>query len=118
MIIAAMGVTYPAAGVIATSPATAPLTNPSELGFPWIQLTMSQAIAPAAAAVFVVTNAWAASPCAPRALPALNPNQPNQRRAAPRIVSGILFGSMEYLPKPTRFPMTKASARAANPELM
>src|SRR5512136_465546 len=68
--------------------------------------------------MLVVTNAWAASPFAPSALPALKPNQPNQRSAAPRIVMGILFGSIAYLPKPTRFPITSATARAANPELM
>src|SRR5665647_1806022 len=113
-----MGVTYPAPGVIATSPAIAPLTNPRELGFPYIQLIRSHAIAPAAAAVFVVTNAWAARPFAPIALPALKPNQPNQSSAAPRMVNGMLWGSIAYLPNPTRFPITSASARAANPELI
>src|SRR5512136_1515628 len=118
MISAPIGVTYPQPGVIAASPAIAPLTNPRELGLPLIQLMRSHASPPAAAAMFVVTNAWAARPFAPRALPALNPNQPNQRSAAPRIVRGVLFGSMAYFPKPTRLPMTRARASAANPELI
>src|SRR5665647_1037498 len=119
MIIDAIGVTYPAAGVIATRPTTPPLTNPSELGLPpCTQLTSIHASAPAAAAVFVVTNALAASPFAANALPELNPNQPNQRSAAPSIDQGIFAGSIPYLPNPTRLPITRASARAANPELI
>jgi len=30
----------------------------------------------------------------------------------------MLCGSMEYVPKPARFPMTRATASAANPELI
>ncbi len=40
------------------------------------------------AAVFVVTRAMAATPFAPSAEPALNPNQPNQSRPAPSTVIG------------------------------
>ena len=99
MMIAAIGVTYPAAGVIATRPATAPETNPSELGLPpWAHETSIHAIAAAAAAVLVVTNATAARPFASTALPALNPNQPNQSRAAPRMDHGMLAGSIAFLP--------------------
>ena len=37
-----------------------------------------------------VINACAARPSAFNALPALNPNHPNQRREAPRTTDGIL----------------------------
>src|SRR5262249_20370736 len=45
-----------------------------------------------AAAVWVVTKALAASPLAPRALPALKPNQPNHSSDPPRSVMGTLCG--------------------------
>src|SRR5438093_2035957 len=81
------GETKPEAGVIATNPATAPAAAPSTLGCPCrSQLTVIQVSAPIAAAMLVTTNAFAARPLAPSALPALNPNQPNQRRPAPSTV--------------------------------
>ena len=43
------------------------------------------------------TNAFVAKAPAPRALPALNPNHPNQSRAAPRIVKGMLCIAMGLL---------------------
>jgi hypothetical protein len=79
--------TNPAAGVIATRPETAPAASPSTLGCPWrSQEAVIQARPPIAAAVLVTTRALAARPFAPRALPPLNPNQPNQRRPAPSTV--------------------------------
>src|SRR5215212_4756141 len=61
--------------------------NPSRLGCPWrSQEAVIQASPPIAAAVLVTTSAFTASPFAPRALPPLNPNQPNQRRPAPSTV--------------------------------
>src|SRR5512146_348273 len=110
--------TKPDAGVIATSPATAPLAKPSEAGRPLSQLMAIQASAPAAAAVLVTTNALAARPFAPMALPALNPNQPNQSSEAPSRASGMLLGSMVSLPKPMRLRITSAMASAENPALM
>ena len=115
MTIAAIGVTYPAAGVIATRPATAPETNPSELGFPCTQETSIHAIAAAAAAVLVVTNASAARPFASTALPELNPNQPNQSRAAPRMDHGMLAGSMCVLAKTDTFPDHKRKCKCRKP---
>ncbi len=54
---------------------------------------MSAQVSPAAAvAMWVVTKAFAASSFAPRALPALKPNQPNQRGAPPSTVNGRLWG--------------------------
>src|SRR5208283_1134002 len=111
--------TYPAAGVMATSPATAPETKPSELGLPpCAQETSSHAMAATAVAVLVVTKAFTARPFAATALPALNPNQPNHSSTAPRIDHGMFPGSIAYLPYPTRLPITRASASAAKPELM
>src|ERR1700675_4359304 len=95
--IAAMGVTKPAAGVIPTSPATAPEAAPRTVGLPReLHSVNIQASAAAAVAVFVVRNAWAARPLAASALPALTPNQPNQSRLAPITVSGRLCGGMGW----------------------
>src|SRR5581483_982575 len=82
--IADMGPTNPAAGVIATSPATAPEIAPKALGLPF--RSHSAAIHPivaAAAAKWVATKALVARLPAARALPALKPNQPTQSRHAP-----------------------------------
>ena len=81
---AAQGATYPAAGVIATSPATSPEATPSAVGFPRCRhSTTSHPMAPPAAPRCVVMKARAASCPLASALPALKPNQPNQRRPAP-----------------------------------
>src|SRR4030042_2296569 len=78
--------TYPAAGVIATNPTTAPIETPTAEGLPLtIQSMIIQLTAAAAAAKFVVTSADTAKSFAASALPALNPNQPNHSRAAPKI---------------------------------
>src|SRR5574341_678905 len=96
---AAMGVTKPAAGVTATSPATAPEAAPSTVGLPRELHSVSiQPRAAAAVAVLVVVKAWAARPLAPSALPALKPNQPNQSRLAPITVIGRLWGGMACWP--------------------
>src|ERR1700675_3744836 len=95
----AMGVTKPAAGVTATSPATAPEAAPSTVGLPREPHSVNiPARAAAAVAVLVVVKAWAASPLAASALPALNPNQPNQSRLAPITVMGRLCGGIGWWP--------------------
>src|SRR5687768_4198082 len=92
--IAPMGQTYPAAGVIATRPATAPDATPRVVALrSFIDSTRAQPTAPAAAPRFVARNAEAANPLAPRALPALNPNHPNHRMPVPRIVNVRLCGT-------------------------
>src|SRR5262249_45138803 len=92
---AAMGETKPEAGVIATSPDSAPAAAPSALGRSYrIQLAVSQVRAAIAAEVLVLTKAQTANEPEPIALPALNPNQPNQSSAAPSIVRVALCGSM------------------------
>src|SRR4030067_819575 len=72
----------------------------------------------AAAAICVTTKALVASPPDDRALPALNPNHPNQSRAAPMTTSVMLCGGMGSLLYPILFPITRAAARAEIPELM
>src|SRR5579859_7136287 len=81
---AGIGPTKPAAGVIATSPATAPEIAPRALARPFlIHSATLQLIAAAAVAKCVATNALVASELAASALPALNPNHPTQSRHAP-----------------------------------
>src|SRR5437899_3409837 len=114
-----IGPTNPEAGVMATSPATAPEAAPSTVGLP--RAVHSVNIPPraaAAVAVLVTTKALVASAPALIALPALKPNQPNQRRAAPATVSGRLCGGMGSRPYPRRRPTTSAAASAETPELM
>src|SRR5262249_56983873 len=95
------GLTKPDPGVIATSPATAPLAAPSIVGFPeWFHSANNHASAAVAAAVLVVTNAFAARPLALRALPALNPNHPTQNKAAPVTAKHRLCGAIYSLGNP------------------
>src|SRR2546426_9501143 len=89
----AIGFTNPDAGVIATSPATAPEAAPSTVGLP--RMAHSVSIHPSAAAAvagLVTTNALVASLPGGTALPALEPNQPNQRRAGPETRRGRVWG--------------------------
>ena len=55
-----------------------------------LQDSSIQVVAAAAAEVLVVTKAFAATPLAASADPALKPNHPNHRRAAPITVVGML----------------------------
>ena len=86
-----IGLTQPAHGVIATSPATAPDAAPSPVDFPY--LIFSTSIQPSiavAVAVLVLTQAKPATLSAASSEPALNPNQPNHSRPAPSITNGML----------------------------
>src|SRR5256885_12600884 len=106
--------TYPDAGVIATSPATAPAAAPRTLGAPLCSHeTVIQVSAAIAAAVLVTTKAFAPRPPAVVALPALKPNQPNHRSDPPRTVMVASLGSMASRPKPTRRPRTSAANQPA-----
>src|SRR5262245_1828227 len=85
--------TYTAAGVMATSPTTAPTQPPSADGLcPRIPSKKIQASPAAADAVLVVANAMAACPEADNAEPALKPNQPNQSIPVPRMTKGMFAG--------------------------
>src|SRR5512139_2047698 len=89
-----IGPTNPDAGVMATNPATAPDAAPRTVGLP--RYPHSNSIherAAAAVEIWVTTNADVAREPEATALPPLNPNQPNQRRAAPRSVMVRLWGS-------------------------
>src|SRR5262245_30185763 len=111
--------TLPAAGVIATRPATAPDAAPTMLGLPLnshspnVHESTAQAVARK-----VFMNASPAEPFASSAEPALKPNQPTQRSAAPTIVMVTLCGVIASLPRPIRFPTRYAPTRPATPELM
>ena len=88
MKIAAGTSTNPAAGVMATRPATAPVMAPKTVGFPILYVSIKIHVIIATAAATLDTRiADAASPFAARADPPLNPIHPNQRNPAP---------SMEY----------------------
>src|SRR3954451_25140045 len=92
---APIGPLAPAAGVTATSPATAPEAPPSIDGLP--EMTRSAAIqvnSPAAGATSVLTIATAASPFASSADPALKPNQPTHNSPPPTIVRASECGGM------------------------
>src|SRR5215813_2221072 len=117
MINAAIGVTNPAAGVIATNPATAPEIAPNTVGLPRrIHSTASQLSAAAAEAKCVATNALVAKPFAANALPALKPNQPTQSKHAPIKLKVKLCGFIACCGKPMRFPMYNAQMSAEMPE--
>src|SRR5215469_2112618 len=113
------GLTNPDAGVMATSPATAPEIAPSMLGFP--DFSHSASIQPSVAAAApkcVATNALVASGEAASALPALNPNQPTHSRHAPITLITTLCGLMGVVGKPTRFPRYNAQTSADTPDVM
>src|SRR5439155_24668729 len=90
---ALIGLTKPAAGVIATSPTTMAVAQPTAVGF-FVRTASSsvQTTSVPAGASSVVLNARAAMPLAARALPALKPNQPNHSSPAPSNVNGTLCG--------------------------
>jgi len=62
--------------------------------------------------VLVFKKARVASGLALSALPALNPNQPVQRRPAPIMQRGRLCGGIGSLPRPRRLPSISASTSA------
>src|SRR2546426_4161488 len=95
---AAMGLTKPEAGVMATRPATEPEMAPSTLGFPLrSHSATAQPRAAAAAPKCVATKALVARLPAVSALPALNPNHPTQSRQAPMKLSTTLWGGIGSL---------------------
>src|SRR5215468_7109736 len=74
--------------------------------------------AAAAAAICVTTKALTASPFAPRAEPALKPNQPTHNNEAPITVNGKLCGAVGSTPYPSRLPIIRIATRAEIPDLM
>src|SRR3954469_12678722 len=113
------GFTDPQAGVIATSPATAPEAAPSVVALESrSRSTTSQPATAAAPATWVLKNATAAEPLAASADPALKPNQPNQSSPAPSTTRGMLCGRIGSERNPSRGPSTSASASPDEPELI
>src|ERR1700761_228822 len=95
MTMADMGCTNPAAGVMATRPATAPEMPPRALGLPLrIHSASIQPMAAVAAARCVLAKALVASGPEESALPALNPNHPTQSRQAPIKLSTTECGAI------------------------
>jgi hypothetical protein len=112
------GDTKPQAGVMATSPDTAPDAAPSVVAWPSRSLSMMiQPSSAQAVAVLVFMNAMPASWPADSAEPALNPNQPNHSRPAPSSTNGTLCGRKLPPGQPRRRPRTSATATAAAPAL-
>src|ERR1700723_4069924 len=96
MAMADMGETKPAAGVMATSPATAPEIAPRALGFPRFHHSATlQPMVAAAAPKWVATKALVAKDPAERPLPALNPNHPTHSKQAPMKLKTTLCGGID-----------------------
>ena len=85
--------------------ATAAVAAPRTVGLArWIHSMTIHPITAAEVAVLVLRKASPAVPSAASALPALNPNHPTQRRAAPITVRGRLWGGIGTLRCPLRGP--------------
>src|SRR3954454_8108178 len=109
------GPTKPEAGVIATSPATAPVQMPTTVGLPrFIHSTIIQVKPANAVAMWVTSIAIPACNPAVTADPALNPNQPTHSIEAPMNVRTILWGGTASL----RLPSMMAHTKPATPELI
>src|SRR5574344_770952 len=95
IIIAPSTPTEPAAGVMATKPATAPVHTPTVVG---LRLTLQSMHIHVTAATHVARcvtrNAFESSPSAVSPLPALNPNHPSHKKAAPINTNVTLWGDM------------------------
>src|SRR3989344_7337499 len=104
---------------MATNPHTAPIAAARADGLPFCaHESAAHVSAAAAAAVFVTTNALAARAPAASAEPALNPNHPNHRSAAPSITNGTLLAETEGPSGSMRLPTTIAEASAEKPAAM
>src|SRR5262249_8057704 len=102
MIGAVVGETYPAAGVIVASPATAPVRRPTKVGrLSSNHPTTSQVTAANEAATSVLRNASAVTESTGNSLPPLKPYQPNQSKPVPRATSGTLCGPSTTWRRPT-----------------
>src|SRR6187549_2865379 len=92
--IAFIGLTNPAAGVIATRPTTIAVAAPTAVGRPdRMTSRIVQTTRVPAGASIVVTNARPAIGLAASALPELKPNHPNHSRPAPSRTNGTLCGT-------------------------
>src|SRR5215475_303047 len=111
------GVTNPQAGVMTTSPATAPEQKPRTLGLPFnIHSAIGHTNEATAVAMVVVVKALAATTSAATALPALKPYQPTHNMPVPMEQSTMLCGGIGSLGNPNRLPRIKQRMRADQPE--
>src|SRR5947209_12685571 len=95
MATAPFAVTKPQAGVMTTSPATAPEQKPRTLGLPRnIHSAIGQTKDATAVARVVVVKALAAMTSAATALPALKPYQPTHNIPVPIMHSTMLCGGI------------------------
>src|SRR5215217_6906362 len=118
MIIEDIGDTKPDAGVMATSPATAPEAAPTVEGLPVCAHDIrAQVTAAMPVAVCVATNALVAFVAAAPAEPALKPNQPTHSSAAPNTTSDTLCGSIGSLPCPGLRPDINSITTPRSPDL-
>src|SRR5690348_12669763 len=102
-----------------TRPTTSPVAAPTAVALPVrIRSRPTQVRSAVAAAVLVLVNASAAKPLAASAEPALNPNQPNQRRPAPRRTIGTLCGTIGTRLKYFLVPSMRAATNAETPALL
>src|SRR5919108_5540826 len=109
MTIADIGDTNPDAGVMATSPATAPDAAPTVEGLPVCPHDIRAHVTAAMpVAIWVAMNALVAFVAAAAAEPALNPNQPVHSSAAPKTIIPILWGSIGTFPYPSLRPSIRA----------
>src|SRR5437588_11076429 len=103
---------------MATNPATAPAIAPSALTFLLRNHSAAhQPIAAAAAPKCVATNALVARVPEPRALPALNPNQPTHNMQAPTKLRTTLYGGIVSLGYPSLRRRYSAQTNAETPEV-
>src|SRR6185437_14903961 len=116
MITEPVGLTQPQAGVITTSPATAPEQKPSKLGLPLVSHShIGQTNEATAVASVVVVKALPAVPSDPTSEPALKPYQPTHSMPVPINVNTRLCGVKFSLPKPLRLPRIKQRMIADQP---
>src|SRR4051812_3792164 len=117
MINAPLASMKPQAGVTTTKPATAPEQKPSTLGLPrTIHSIIGHTNEATAVAIVVVMNAFAATPSAATALPALKPYQPTHNMPVPIEHITMLCGGIGSFGKPRRLPRMMHRIKADQPE--
>src|SRR5947199_7061859 len=117
--IAPVGATAPQAGVITTSPPTAPEQKPRTLGLPRSAYSSIAHVNEATAVASVVLmNAFAAIPSGARALPALKPYQPTQSKPVPTMQSTMLSRAMISFLTPILCPRRMHQTRPDQPDVM
>ena len=119
MTTAPVAFTKPVAGVMTTSPATAPEQKPRTEACFFVKYSRAPHVNdPTAVASVVVMKALAAIESAPRAEPALKPYHPTQSIPVPTMQRTVLCGCIISRPKPIRGPRMRHRMRADQPDDM